>query len=384
MKKYWIILLIATITYSISPTVKCAEETENVLESQTDSLGISTFLSDSEKYTKDTFENLDMGELFKDSVSGKIDNSTIANIIFALLGDNVETALKTISSVMIIVIIHSILKAISENLGNENVSKIAYYIEYILIVTLIMTNFSSIIIEMKTAVQNLTSFANSLIPLLITLMITTGNIVSSGMLEPILLLLITFISNFMTNILIPITLVATALGIISKISDQAQVSKLSKFLNSGMIWILGIVLTIFVSVTSLEGGLTSSVDGVAVKTAKTAVSSVVPIIGKILGDAVSTIMGCSNIIKNAVGVVGIVVILAICIRPIIQLAVLTVTYYLGAALCEPIADEKIVGIMEQMGGTFKIFLAAMFAMTTMLMIGVAIVMKISNSGLMYG
>ena len=384
MKKYWIILLIATITYSISPTVKCAEETENVLESQTDSLGISTFLSDSEKYAKDTFENLDMGELFKDSVSGKIDNSTIANIIFALLGDNVETALKTISSVMIIVIIHSILKAISENLGNENVSKIAYYIEYILIVTLIMTNFSSIIIEMKTAVQNLTSFANSLIPLLITLMITTGNIVSSGMLEPILLLLITFISNFMTNILIPITLVATALGIISKISDQAQVSKLSKFLNSGMIWILGIVLTIFVSVTSLEGGLTSSVDGVAVKTAKTAVSSVVPIIGKILGDAVSTIMGCSNIIKNAVGVVGIVVILAICIRPIIQLAVLTVTYYLGAALCEPIADEKIVGIMEQMGGTFKIFLAAMFAMTTMLIIGVAIVMKISNSGLMYG
>lgn len=151
-----------------------------------------------------------------------------------------------------------------------------------------------------------------------------------------------------------------------------------------MIWILGIVLTIFVSVTSLEGGLTSSVDGVAVKTAKTAVSSVVPIIGKILGDAVSTIMGCSNIIKNAVGVVGIVVILAICIRPIIQLAVLTVTYYLGAALCEPIADEKIVGIMEQMGGTFKIFLAAMFAMTTMLIIGVAIVMKISNSGLMYG
>ena len=124
MKKYWIILLIATITYSISPTVKCAEETENVLESQTDSLGISTFLSDSEKYTKDTFENLDMGELFKDSVSGKIDNSTIANIIFALLGDNVETALKTISSVMIIFIIHSILKAISENLGNENVSKI--------------------------------------------------------------------------------------------------------------------------------------------------------------------------------------------------------------------------------------------------------------------
>lgn len=383
MKKYLIIFLIAIVSYSLSPTVK-AEDNQNLIESQADSLGISTFLSDSEKYTQDAFGDIDINEIFTASISGKLDNGMIINIIFKLLGDNVKNALITVGSVMIIVVIHSILKAISENLGNENVSKIAYYIEYILIITLIMTNFSSIITEMKTAVQSLTGFANSLIPLMITLMITTGNVVSSGMLQPILLLLVTFISNFMTNILIPITLVATALGIISKISDQAQVGKLSKFLNSSMVWILGTVLTLFVSVTSLEGGLTSSIDGVTAKAAKTAISSVVPVVGSILGDAVNTIMGCSNIIKNAVGVVGIIVIIAICIRPIVQLAALTITYYLGAALCEPIADDKIVGIMEQMGGTFKIFLAVLFALTVLLIIGIAIVMKISNSGLMYG
>ena len=94
-------------------------------------------------------------------------------------------------------------------------------------------------------------------------------------------------------------------------------------------------------------------------------------------------MGCSNIIKNAVGVVGIIVIISICIKPILELAILTITYYLGAALCEPIADKKIVGVMEQMGGTFKIFLAVMFGITALLIIGIAIVMKISNSGLMY-
>ena len=384
MKKAYIILLIAIITY-IFPTVSKAEtDAESILTSQADSLGISTFLSDSKKYTEDTFGDIDISELFTKSLSGNIDNSTIINVVFSLLGDNIKSALTTIASVMVVVIIHSILKAISENLGNENVSKIAYYIEYILIITLVMTNFSTIITEMKEAVQNLTGFANTLIPLMITLMMTTGNIVSSGMLQPILLLLITFISNFMTSILIPIALVSTALGIISKISDQAQVGKLSKFLHSSMVWILGTVLTLFVSVTSLEGGLTASIDGVTAKAAKTAISSVVPVIGSILGDAVNTIVGCSNIIKNAVGMVGIIVIIAICIRPILQLAVLTVTYYLGAALCEPIADEKVVGILEQMGGTFKIFLAVMFALTALLIIGIAIVMKISNSGIMYG
>ena len=383
MKKYLIIFIVAIVSYTLSPKSLATDE-QNLIQSQADSLGISTFLSDSQKYTQDVFGDIDINEIFTASISGNMDNNMIMDIIFTLLGDNLKSTLVTIGSVMIIVVIHSILKAISENLGNENVSKIAYYIEYILIITLIMTNFSSIITEMKTAVQNLTGFANTLIPLLITLMITTGNVVSSGMLQPILLLMVTFISNFMTNILIPIALVATALGIISKISDQAQVGKLSKFLNSSMVWILGTVLTLFVSVTSLEGGLTASVDGVTAKAAKTAISSVVPVVGSILGDAVNTIMGCSNIIKNAVGVVGILVIIAICIRPIIQLAALTITYYLGAALCEPIADEKVVGIMEQMGGTFKIFLAVLFALTVLLIIGIAIVMKISNSGLMYG
>lgn len=383
MKKYLLVLVVALITYSMTPVTLASDGTESLINSQADSLGISTFLSDSKKYTEDTFEDLNIGDIFKDSITGKIDNSKMLKIITALLGKNITSALKTVTNVIIVVIIHSILKAISENLGNEGVSKIAYYIEYILIITLIMTNFSSIITEMKMALQNLTAFANSLIPLMITLMITTGNVVSSSMLQPILLLLVTFISNFVTAILIPIMLVSTALGIISKISDQAQVGKLSKFLKSSMVWILGTVLTLFVSVTSLEGGLTASVDGVTAKAAKTAVSSVVPVIGSILGDAVNTIMGCSNIIKNAVGLVGIVVIISICLKPILSLAALSITYYFGAALCEPVADEKIVGIMEIMGGTFKIFLAVMFGITALLIIGIAIVMKISNSGLMY-
>lgn len=51
-------------------------------------------------------------------------------------------------------------------------------------------------------------------------------------------------------------------------------------------------------------------------------------------------MGCSNILKNAVGIVGVVVVIAICVGPIIKLAILMGLYYLAGAVCQPIADEK--------------------------------------------
>lgn len=379
MKKKLIIIMLITIMY-IFPNASLAKESdEQGLDKQAKSLGVNSFIGEAEKYS----DELDISDIFKSSMKGNVDNNKILKAVFKLLGKDVMEAIKAVSGIIIIVIIHSILKSISENLGNESVSKIAYYIQYILIVTLIMKNFGNIIKDIKTAVADLIAFTNTLIPLLTTLMIATGNAVSSSMIEPILLLIITFVGNFMSNVLIPIILVSTALGVVSKISDDMQVSKLSKFMKKGSLWILTTVLTLFISLATLEGNITSGLDGVTLKAGKSIVSKVIPVVGGILGDAIDTVLGYSNIIKNAVGVVGIITIGCICIKPILNLTALTITYYLGAALCEPIADKKIVGLLEQIAGTFKILLAILFTITVMIIIGIAIVMKISNSGLMY-
>ena len=134
----------------------------------------------------------------------------------------------------------------------------------------------------KSSIENLVGFSNSLVPLLITLMITTGNIASASLLQPIILFIITFIANFINNIIIPITLISISLGVISNVSDRIQIDKLSKFINTTVVWILGIVLTIFVGVSSLEGSITNSVDGLTVKTTKAAVTNFIPFVGKIL------------------------------------------------------------------------------------------------------
>lgn len=76
-------------------------------------------------------------------------------------------------SIIIIVVISSVLKAISEGLENKGVSQIVHYVTYILIVTIIMKNFSDIITMVKSSIENLIAFMNSLLPILITLMATT-------------------------------------------------------------------------------------------------------------------------------------------------------------------------------------------------------------------
>lgn len=388
MKKIIVIFLIAIFfVLSINSIVIATDENsvsqEEILESQQDSLNISSFIEETKKYTQNTFEDLDMGEIFSSAITGDIDNETLLKTFFNMAGEEVLDCISILGSIVVIIVIHSILKSISEGLENKSISQITYYVQYILIVTLIMTNFADILSMVTTSINNLVGFMNSLIPILITLMLTTGNIASAGIIEPIILFIITFIGNFITSVLIPFVLIANVLGIVSKVSDRVQVDKLSKFFNSSVVWVLGIVLTIFVGVLSVEGSLSSTVDGITAKTAKAAVTNFIPVVGKILGDAVDTVIGCSNVLKNAVGIIGVIVILCICVGPIIKLAVLMALYYLAGAVCQPIADDRIVKLLDQMGDTFKMLLAIMCSVSVMLIVGTTLVIKITNSGLMY-
>lgn len=275
------------------------------------------------------------------------------------------------------------MSSISDSLENKGVSQVTYFVELILIITLIVSTFSNCISLVKNTIQNLVGFSNSLIPILMTLMLTTGAITSAGMIQPILLLLINFIGNAISNFILPVVLISTSLNIISQISDEIKISKIPKFLNSATIWVLGIIMTLFVTVLSLEGSLTQTVDGVTAKTTKAAVSTVIPVVGKILGDATDAVIGCAGILKNAVGFVGVIVILGICLSPIIKLTILTITYYLASALCQPIADAKIVNLLESVADTFKTLLAIIFCVTVLLIVGLTIVIKISNATLLY-
>jgi stage III sporulation protein AE len=377
-KKIILIIIIAIIF--IPKTVKAEN---NTIATQKETFGINSFIENSKQYTGEFFADADISEILNSAISGKVDNSKIYKKILNILGTEVQTGIKSLLSILAIIIIHSILKSISESLENDSISKLIYYVQYIAIVTIIMSNFSDVINLVKQTSNNLIGFMNTLIPVLVSLMLYTGSITTTSILEPIILFLINFIGNLIQNILIPIILIIASISIISKISDQVQVAKLSKFLKSSTLWFLGIILTIFVGIVSLEGTLASSVDGITAKTAKSIVSSAVPVVGKILGDVVDSVLGCGIILKNAVGFVGVVIIISICIVPILKLSVLTISYKLVASISEVIADAKIVKLLDEMGDIFKILLGILFTIFFMVIIGTTLLIKMSNTGMMY-
>lgn len=298
LKKIFIIIML--LFYIFLPKISYANE-EDTIKEQQEEFKIEDFIKNSETYIEgEFFEGLDLDNILDNAIKGEIDNNTFFKKVLSLFGTELLTSLKTIASILVIIVIHAVLKSISESLENDGIAKLIYYVQYILIVTIIMSSFSDIVKLVQDTANNLVGFMNLLVPLLMALMMYTGSITTTTIIQPLIIFIINFIGNLIQNLIIPLVLVFASLVVISKISDRVHIDKLSKFLNSGIVWFLGIILTIFVGVVSLEGTLSSSVDGITAKTAKAVVSSGIPVVGKILGDAVDTVLGCGIVLKNAV------------------------------------------------------------------------------------
>ncbi len=347
---------------------------EELLESQANELNIDNFISESEKVIGN---DINLDEIFTNSLKGKSSKNILLNAIGIILGKELKQAINMVISILIVIIIHGIFKSISENLGNEQTGKIGYFIQVIFLITILMKIYSNILNIVKRTLETVSTFVYSLIPLFISLTISTGNVTTATASQSLILLGTTFITNFINQFVIPIVIIATVIGIISNISDEIHMNKISKYIKTSIIWILCISLTIFTCLLSMESNLTQGVDQLASKTTKSAVSTFVPVVGKILGDAVESVIGCSNIIRNAVGAVGMIVIILIGLTPLIRIGITMMFFYFAGGLAEMVSDQKIVYVLEEMGDSCKVLLASLATVIVMLIIGVTITMKIA-------
>lgn len=172
------IIFIITLLLVLFFNTSSAEEvndinTSEIIESQTESLDISAFLKEADNYTTDILEDVDISQVLSDAIKGDIDVSSLGKKILQKLFKEILTSIASLGSIIIIVVIHSILKNISDGLENNSTSQITYYVTYILIVTITMKNFADIITMVKNSIENLVGFINCLLPILMSLMLAT-------------------------------------------------------------------------------------------------------------------------------------------------------------------------------------------------------------------
>lgn len=310
---------------------------------------------------------------FMEKGESNISIKKAAKAITTYVFKEIAASLKLIGLLIMVAIICALLNNLQKAFSNETLSDIAYFACYALIIIILARSFylGGVNIARDT-INKMTDFMMALIPILVMLIASIGGIVEATMLDPIIIGTINISANIFSKFIIPLICMTFVLQFVDNLSEDYKINKLTKLLNQVALWTQGIVMTVFVGVVTIRGITSKAMDQVTVKTAKYAVDNFVPVVGKCLSDAISTVAGYSLLLKNSISTLGLIVIVAMLLIPAIKLLIMAFMYKMAAALIEPISDSRLVNSIGAAGDSLILILSCLICVSVMFFIMIAI------------
>lgn len=133
--------------------------------------------------------------------------------------------------------------------------------------------------------------------------------------------------------------------------------------------ILSAVLLAFLLYLNLAGVVAGGADAATVKAAKFTISNLVPVVGGVISDTAETLLSGAAVLRNAVGVFGMLAVAGICAGPFLNLGCHYLLYKAAAALAAAAAGEgRVTGLIDGLSAAFALVLAMTGACGALLMI----------------
>lgn len=311
-----------------------------------------------------------------------MDFKSIASGVIKYLFREVAVNLDILTKILFLSIICSILVNIQGSFEKNTIAELSFYVCYLILVTLSINSFLVVMKVAGNAINSMVSIMQALLPILVTLLLAIGGVTSSALLQPVILGSLSLVSTLMKNIVLPLILLSTVIGVLSNISSKIQITKLSQFIRKTILYIIGISITLFIGIMSIKGAVGSKVDGLTIRTAKFAANNFVPIVGRFLSDTMETVVGCSMVIKNAVGVFGLVLLLIAAIIPAIKIVSFILIYKFTIVIIEPIANKRIVDCLSDISKSLTLLLSTVVVVVVMFFISITIIIGTGNTTVM--
>lgn len=314
----------------------------------------------------------DYVEKFIETGQSPVQISTFIKAIVSFVLKEIGMVFKLLTSVLVIALISALLKNLQNAFNNDGISNIAFFACYSLSIMLLTSSFLLGVSVAKDVIGNLMDFMAVLMPVLVFLLSTAGGITSALTIDPIVLLLVSLTPKIYIDFIFPLILMYFVLQFVNNLTSKYKIDNVCKLIKQTAMWSQGIVLTIFVGIIAIRGISASTIDAVTLKTAKFAVDNFVPIVGKSFSDAITTVAGYSLVLKSAISSVGLIVVIAIILYPIIKMVMMIFAYRITSAVIQPVADEKLVKVIDSVGDATTMLLSCVVSISVMFFIIIAI------------
>lgn len=243
-------------------------------------------------------------------------------------------------------------------------------------VAAMLLNASNSLIHLGAdTVGKISEYGKLLLPAMTAAMAAQGGITSASALYAGTAFFDSFLTSLIVNLLTPMVYVYLALSAAGSAIGEDMLKKLRDFMKWAYVWILKVILYVFTGYISITGVVSGTTDAAALKAAKLTISGVVPVVGSILSDASEAVLVSAGTVKNAIGIYGMLAILAVWIGPFLKIGAHYLMLKLTAGLCGIFSGKQMTDLIGDFSSAMGFVMAMTGAVSLMFMISTVCFLK---------
>ena len=369
----FVILLCGT-----TPPVLAEEGTSQLPEKQEllqqiDLSQMQGFLEQLDTDVQNAMPGFSLAQMFEDLKSGKLDlrPEKLGQTLLAVLEKEILSGAPLIGKLLILAVLAAVLGQLQVAFGGS-VGKTAQVMTYLVLLSLALTSFQEALRVATSAIDQMVGLMQTFFPVMLTLLISMGNLTSAALFKPLVMGSLTVLATIIKTVVLPLYFLAAVLKLFNHISEQFKLSKLAGLFEFAGKISLGVIMTVFIGVMSVQGVTGGVADSVVFRTAKYS-ADLVPVVGKFFKDAVELVITSGLLLKNAVGIVALLAIVIICLGPLVKILAMLLVFRVSAALIEPLGEKALANSLQDMSKSLVFILVTVASVAIMFFMAVAVV-----------
>ncbi len=320
------------------------------------------------------FSDLSFSDLVLELLQGKLPSGIsglwgeVWRLLFSYLGGQKQLAVQ----ILLIALFSAVCTNFIRVFENSQIADISFYMMYLLIGTLLIGAFAEMQALTVNTLKSLFQFVTLLLPAyVVTIVFSAGSVSALGFYE-LTLLSVHILQLLFIKMVLPLIQIYVVFLFFNQLTQEDLFSQASEFLKTLLEWILKTTTAILVGLQTIQCLVAPAVDTLKNSTAHRIVKAL-PGVGGLMDSAAETIAGSALVIKNAVGVAGMIVVLLICLLPFLKLGLSVLLFRLLCALLQPISEKRMVDCIRSFSDGVMLLMKTTLAGLAVFLVSLAMI-----------
>ena len=317
------------------------------------------------------FGDFSFQDVVNDIVGGRFfpDSQNILTRLISIFLGELKTAFALIGSIAALILISAFLNNLHHSFGKNSVSEATGLAVYIAAIA--ATSFKTAAEYVLATLHDITVFVHSIIPSMTMLCMSGGEAATATMAHPVIFFVCSAAGSLIKNVITPLVLLRAVCILLCAITKNGALNEFSELFTKLHKTLLALSMSLFAGILGISSFAAASFDSLAARGVKFAISASVPVVGGSISEAMSSVAGSAMLLKNAVGLGGVVVLFAMFALPLLKMWALSLAFRITAAFTAPVSEKRVSETLRKIGDCIDMLFSSVASMGTIMIIAIA-------------